>query len=103
MASNRTDAPKEGEAHPAAPEASAASGGNAGGIKQWLPLLANIVLMPVVAYFMTTMLLVPKLKADKESPSSPHAPAKSEAKGAHGEGALGKDKFTAPLGNKVLV
>lgn len=35
--------------------------GGGGGVKAWLPLVITLVLMPVVAYLMTTMVLVPKL------------------------------------------
>jgi flagellar basal body-associated protein FliL len=110
-----------------APEAAAAAPAAGGGAKAWLPLVLNVVLMPVIAYATVTFLLVPKLKARTE-PAEEHAeepaeksghgdkpgghgeksdgghgakPAKAE-KGGHGaKGAKGK--VTVPLAGKVLV
>jgi flagellar FliL protein len=41
------------------PAAATAAGG---GLKAWLPLIAVVVLMPVLAYAMTTFVLVPQLQ-----------------------------------------
>lgn len=73
------DAPKE------APEGAAASS-SGGGIKAMLPLILNLVLMPVVAYALTTFVLLPKLRA----PGAAHAAATEAAEGhdaeeGHGE------------------
>ena len=119
------------EATKEAPEAAAAAApAPGGGIKSLLPLILNLVLMPVVAYALTTFVLVPKLRA----PAAPHAAggdatethdaadgghgeaeekkeeAGGEAKEAHGGGAKeahgggGKvAKAPVPLGAKILV
>lgn len=114
MSEAKSEAPKAAENN-AAPPAVAA-----GGMKAWLPLILNVVLMPVIAYLTVTLLLVPKLKARTE-PAEEHAefeaeaaghgeksdgghgakPAKAE-KGGHGTKG-GKGKVTVPLAGKVLV
>jgi flagellar FliL protein len=106
MAADRPDAAKSGEGEKTSPESTAAPAAApaAGGLKSWLPLAINILLMPVLAYLTTTFLLVPKLKP--EHSSAPAASqSKSETKGAHseGEGGNGKSKFTVPLASKILV
>lgn len=84
----------------------------AGGIKAMLPLILNVVLMPVMAYVMTVFVLLPKINGN-----SVHAEAKVEdgghgeaaASGGHGEASkggghgAGKDKAIVPLSSKVLV
>lgn len=83
----------------------------AGGIKAMLPLILNVVLMPVMAYVMTVYVLLPKINGN-----GVHAEAKVEdgghgeaaASGGHGEaskggGHGGKDKASFPLSSKVLV
>jgi len=75
------DAAKGAEAKPAAE-----AGAKKGGLGAWLPLIAALVLMPAIAYAMTTFVLVPKLKkslsAETEEPavaaSSSHGKAKAE-------------------------
>jgi flagellar FliL protein len=95
----------------AAPAAAAAAPA-AGGFKTYLPLIANLVLMPVLAYAMTAFVLVPKLA--KKSGAHNSSPAKTEsheAAPAHGESAHGaaaesgpgKGKISVPLGKKILV
>ena len=84
----------------------------AGGIKAMLPLILNVVLMPVMAYVMTVFVLLPKINGN-----SVRAEAKVED-GGHGEAAgsgghgdaskggghgAGKDKAIVPLSSKVLV
>lgn len=102
MATNRLDPAKqpeeslrngqEGQAAPAP-----ASGG---GMKAWIPLLANIILMPAIAYALTTFVLIPKLGGST-------APAPEGEAGAHGAaspgGGKGKAKFMASLSGKILV
>jgi flagellar FliL protein len=106
MAADRTEAPKTGAAEKAPVEAPAAAPAAppAGGLKAWLPLLLNVVLMPVLAYFTTTLLLIPKLRPDHRSPAASESPSKSEGS-SHGEGGPGgvKGKSTVPLGGKILV
>ena len=87
---------------PANPVASAPPAA-AGGLKAWLPLIANLLLMPVLAYAMTMFVLLPKMK------SGGHAAARASANGEHTGGSSanpgGKEanKVNVPLSNKVLV
>jgi flagellar protein FliL len=100
---------KNGAAH-AAPASS-------GGIKAYLPLIVNIVLMPVLAYAMTAFVLVPKL-ANKSGAAREEAEAAADSHGAktdsgakadsaHGasgsEAVTGKTKVSVPLTKKTLV
>jgi flagellar protein FliL len=78
-----------------APEAAPAA---SGGIKAWLPLILNVVLMPVLAYVMTMYVLLPKMRADGIVVASAHG----EEGGEHGKGSE-KEKVTVPLSDKVLV
>jgi flagellar FliL protein len=107
MAADRTEAAKPGPAEKGAPEAPAAAAAPAasGGFKTWLPLLANVLLMPVLAYFTTTLLLAPKLKPEHPSAAPAEAHAKTESASGHGEAgsAGGKVKSSVPLGGKILV
>src|SRR5690348_840400 len=98
MASERPDAAKGGESEkPQAAAAPVPETGGGGGIKAWLPLVLNIVLMPVLAYLTTTMLLIPRLNAT-HSPAPAAEKGKGEAQGAAGEGGANsaKGKFTVP-------
>lgn len=92
MADDRKPAAAESaaEAPPAAPS---------GGLKNWLPLILAVALMPVLAFGMTKFVLVPELqsslgiKTPAESGSGAKAKAKAEA---------GAKKTEVPL-NKLLV
>lgn len=122
MAANRLDSSKapaengkpatNGNGHAALPDAAAPA---SGGFKSWLPLLLNLLLMPAVAYAMTTFVLLPKMKAGAAAPAAAaehgekpeaksHEPKKSD--GAHGKDG-GKDSAkggaTVALPGKVLV
>lgn len=50
------------EAAPAAGEAAAKPAPSGGGFKAWLPLIITVVLMPALAYAMTSFVLLPKLQ-----------------------------------------
>jgi flagellar protein FliL len=109
---------KGGAAKEAPAAAAAAPTPEPGGIKPFIPLIANLVLMPVLAYVMTAFVLVPKLAKKVGAPET--APA-AEAASAHGgdsahgatddhgapaNGAVtsgGKVKYSAPLSKKTLV
>jgi flagellar protein FliL len=73
-------------ANPAA-EAAALSAPAPGGFKAWLPLLITVVVMPVLAYFMTSFVLLPRLQkglgitpvAAKEAGKSGPGPVKKES------------------------
>jgi flagellar FliL protein len=81
-----------------------------GGIKAMLPLILNVVLMPVMAYVMTVFVLVPKLsgpgveahaKAEgEESAEGGGAHGEAKAEGGHGGGGA---KNAVALEGKVLV
>jgi len=94
----------------AAVATAAAPVAEAGGIKPFVPLIANLVLMPVLAYAMTAFVLVPKLakkaghtEASPEPAAASHgeAPAGSKSEGV--ETAGGKMKYSVPLSKKTLV
>ncbi len=70
------DAAKGAEAKPAAD-----AGAKKGGLGAWLPLIASLVLMPAIAYAMTTFVLVPKLKQSLSGEAA--EPAAAEAKSSH--------------------
>jgi flagellar FliL protein len=108
-----------GDKAPAAATAAVEKNGAAaaaanGGFKAYLPLIVNVVLMPVLAYAMTAYVLVPKL-AHKASPTAEagagdaHGAAAAESHGgkaeaAHGNAAIsGKSKISVPLTKKTLV
>lgn len=105
MSDKKAEAPKPAEG--AAPAG--------GGIKAMLPLILNVVLMPVMAYVMTVFVLLPKMNsggvtahAKTEATESAEGggghgePAKEESSGGkHGGG--GGGKASVPLSAKVLV
>lgn len=88
--------------------------GDSGGLKGWLPLLVAVVVMPAVAYVMTTFVLVPKLQhqlgLSSVSAREPGAEPSAHAAGpAHSSGSAqpqpGKargPKIKVPL-NKIIV
>lgn len=90
--------------------AKTASSGKGGGLMAWLPLILSVLLMPALAYAMTTFVLLPKVEkamkgetgavaeADGEET---HAPAAAKH-GAESKDTAGKPKQTVPL-TKVLV
>jgi flagellar FliL protein len=90
---------KPEEAAAAAP-AAAASGG--GGIKAWLPLLANIILIPAVGYFTITML---NSKSQHTETAAEGAPAAGEhaAKSEKSEKGKGEGKGGAADSEPVVV
>ena len=80
MAANRLEQTKPEEG--AKPGAEQAGSAPAKGGNPWLPLVANIVLMPAIAYGLTTFVLLPKLQGGK-APAAEHG--SSEGAGvAHG-------------------
>jgi flagellar FliL protein len=97
MPANRLEQPKPADeaAKPAANGAPAAAQGKGGG-GTWIPLIANVVLMPAVAYALTSFVLIPKIKGG----GTTEAHATSDD---HGSPSPAKSKVTVPLGGKVLV
>lgn len=103
MSDKKAEAPKPAEG--AAPAG--------GGMKAMLPLILNVVLMPVMAYVMTVFVLLPKINsggvtahaktesADSAEGGGGHgAPAAEEGGGKHGASG---GKVSVPLSAKVLV
>src|SRR6184192_2202253 len=100
---------------PAQTAPAAAPAPEAGGIKPFIPLIANLILMPVLAYAMTAFVLVPKLAkkvGHTEVVAEPAAPAPAPAhsnESAHGsksetpDATSGKIKYSVPLSKKTLV
>jgi flagellar FliL protein len=89
MAVNRMDAGKgdadRGDKRPEPALGSEAPKAPAGSAFQaWLPLIVAVVLLPVVAYGVTTFILLPKLQKGLALPSPASAPAAPAASG-HGE------------------
>jgi len=103
---------KDEAAKPAEAQKPAATPSGGGGIKPMLPLILNVVLMPVMAYVMTVFFLLPKVnsagitahaKSEGETVEAAegHGEAEStEESGGHGGG---KEKITATLSSKILV
>lgn len=94
------DTENEGVATPAP----AAVASRASGISKWLPLVLNIVLMPVLAYATTTFLLLPKFKLNNPGAVA-EAPSQAGARSPVSEPTLEAEraKFVVPLAGKVLV
>jgi flagellar protein FliL len=113
MAANRIEQTKE-EA-PKAKEGNGAGAPAAKGGNPWIPLIANIILMPAIAYGLTTFVLLPKLQGGGgKTATEEHGKEEGEHGGGHGggggHGASGagksshaKNRVTVPLGGKVLV
>jgi len=96
------EAPSANSAAAEAP-AAAASGG---GLKAWLPLLANLILMPAIAYGVAVYVILPKLNstatagaaAEEHAPAKEGKPAAEKKEGKAGE--LVGGKIAVPLGNR---
>jgi len=102
MAANRLDPTKAPEDTAEKKYAVAAPKKAGGGT--WIPLMANIVLMPAIAYALTTFVLVPKIQGGKETAAEAHgAEGESGSHGGGGAKASVKGRVTVPLGGKVLV
>jgi flagellar protein FliL len=101
MVANRMDSSKESteKSDKLAGGAAALPGAAARGAKAWLPLLLTLLLMPAVAYAVTTFVLLPKLQ--RGLGLTPSAPGASVAEGKPGKEADAK-KETAAM-NKLVV
>jgi flagellar FliL protein len=102
MPANRLEATKAPDEALRAADKGAVPAASSGGGKSWVPLITNIVLMPAIAYALTTFVLIPKILNGKTLLPSASGDGGGES---HGSGSSGgaKAKFTAPLGGKVLV
>jgi flagellar protein FliL len=97
--SETAPAPDDAAASEAAPAASAAPAAG-GGIKGWLPLIVMTLLMPALAYAMTTFVMVPKLQ--KSLGASAPTPAGEAASSKSKKEAPGAKTESIPM-NKLLV
>lgn len=75
----------------------------ASGFKSWLPLIANLVLMPVLAYGMTAFVILPKLRPSGEQASAAHSGSTGSQSERGSKEPAGKTKFTVNLSGKILV
>ena len=94
-------------AHKAAPEPAAEKDSTpptapaaGGGLKPWLPLLANLVPMPVLAYLTVSFFILPRMQSGT---NSLRVEAKGQSSAHAGTTSAGKEKISVPLGAKVLV
>lgn len=103
MATNRLDGNKPAEEARAATDQKAGASAPAKAGNPWIPLIANIILMPAIAYGLTTFVLIPKIQGGKVG--SAEAAHEESGGGAHGGGKASpaKGRITVPLGGKVLV
>lgn len=104
MSDKKAEAPKTAEGAPAA-----------GGIKAMLPLILNVVLMPVMAYVMTVFVLLPKINSAGVTAQARAEHGEPAEAGGHGESAKeeggsssgkhggGGGKTSVPLSAKILV
>lgn len=106
MATTRRDRGKEEDAESGAGEMDSAAAVTPPKrrVSAWLPLAVNIVLMPFLAYGVTTWLLLPKVKSAHEAAASANSGPLEENASQGEQGAESRrGKFVAPLGGKVLV
>ena len=87
-------------AETAVPAAAAASGG----AKAWLPLVANLLVMPCVAYVLAVYVILPKLESRMGENSvkggSGHSASSHGSAGRHEPA---KEKFSVSLADKLVV
>jgi flagellar protein FliL len=91
-------APAQDQAPAAAATATAPTPPSGGGFKAWLPLVATVLVMPVLAYAMTTFVLVPRIQKGLGVPE----PSTAAEGGEHKKSSSAAKKETAPI-NKLLV
>ena len=106
MATNRLEQAKTEENGQSAAGKAAPAAASGGGGKSMMPLILNIVLMPAIAYALTTFVLIPKIQGGKAAPeeAESHGGGGGESHGAPSSGShSSKSKILVPLGGKVLV
>jgi flagellar FliL protein len=122
MAATATTNRLEGAKPPAGAEKPQSNGGApatqaaaaapaSGGFKAYLPLIVNLLLMPVLAYALTTYVLVPRLAKQLGAPGAAAEAGSSHATESHGSAgevseakdANGRTKVSVPLSKKTLV
>jgi flagellar FliL protein len=100
MAANRIEPTKPGEE----PARAAEPAQKVKGPNPWIPLIANLVLMPAIAYALTTFVLLPKLHGSKAEPAAEaHGTEEAHGAAAPAKSPHGKNRFSAPLSSKILV
>ncbi len=86
------------------PDAAAAQAGapSSGGAKVWLPLIANLVVMPCVAYVLAVYVILPKLEArmGQQEGGAGKSAATHHASGHH---EVVKEKISVNLSEKLVV
>jgi flagellar protein FliL len=100
MVANRIDQPKDASSKAEkapAPASAAPAVAPPGGLKAWMPLLLTLLIMPAVAYAVTTLVLLPKLQSGLGL-----APAAASAKAGKGGKESEVKKELVPL-SKLLV
>src|SRR6186997_2106047 len=103
MAANRLEQAKPAEEGAAAENKAAAAPVKRGG-GTWVPLIANIILMPAIAWALATFVLIPKIQKSHGSAAATEESAGESHGGSSDHGAKGsKTKVTVPLSDKVLV
>jgi flagellar basal body-associated protein FliL len=87
MSANRMEPPKPGaeSAKGAEPKAAEPAAKGGGALGSWLPLIVAAVLMPAIAYAMTTYVMLPKLKSTMGAGNEEAPAAKTAASSGHGE------------------
>lgn len=90
--------PADDPAKPAEKNGGPVAPAKAGG-GTWVPLIANIVLMPAIAWALTTFVLIPKIQGGRASGDT----AQEDAAHAPDGAPAAKGKTTVPLAGKVLV
>jgi flagellar basal body-associated protein FliL len=93
-------------------EAAAAPPASRGGLQAWLPLIVSVVMMPVLAYGLTSFVLIPKLRqelgggkevqAREPAPAPQHGGGKEEKAPAPQHGG-GNSKESGKLKNKAVI
>jgi flagellar FliL protein len=112
MSANRTEPGSRPEGRPAEKSADLAAptaAPQSAGLQAWLPIIAAIVAMPLLAYVITTFILVPKLQhslgyapkaAESSAKTEPAAGSHAAAAGGHG-GSSGQ-AAQAPAGREQV-
>lgn len=108
MAANRMDTGKgDADKRPeAAPMVEAPKAQAAAGVGGWLPLIGAVVLLPIIAYLVTTFVLVPKLQKGLGITPPPAAASTHEGEGGgHGSApaqAPAKGRQQVPIAKTVV-
>lgn len=97
---NRSEAAPAPDEGAAAPQANPSAPTASGGFKAWLPLIVMAVLMPGLAFVMTTFVLVPRLQKGLGVSAAAAPATEASAKPAKAVSSAKKESVTM---NKLLV